>query len=211
MSVVVNTHAYTYLRSSNHVDWSLVALENLEYLAQETCSEEHAATLDFDGCNIVLCCHSLDLATYDYVVDDGTVCLRIHGVLQANWNTCILGWLNTGRVENLGSEVSQLCCLLEVQLAYCLCVLYDTRVVVVHTIDIGPDLNLVSWESCTYERSCVVATTTLEIIYLAVSVAADEALGDVNLITFVLLHDGTQFLLDVLWVWFCILISTHKV
>ena len=75
-------------------------------------------------------------------------------------------WLNTGRVENLGTEVSQLCSLLEVQLAYCLSVLYDTRVAVVHYVDIGPDLNFVSWESCTDKRCGVVATATLQIVNL---------------------------------------------
>ena len=114
-------------------------------------------------------------------------------------------------MENLGTEVSQLGSLLEVQLANCLSVLYDTRVVVVHTVDVGPDLNLVCWQGCTDKRSGVVATTTLQVVDLAVSVAADEALGDIDLVVLVLLHDGSQLLLDILWVWLCVLVCAHKV
>ena len=41
--------------------------------------------------------------------------------------------------------------------------------------------------------------------------ASRENLGDVDLIALVLLHDGRELLLDILWVWLCILVGAHKV
>ena len=39
---IVNTHRYAHLTRGNHVDRSLITLEYLEHLTQETCGEEHS-------------------------------------------------------------------------------------------------------------------------------------------------------------------------
>ena len=94
---------------------------------------------------------------------------------------------------------------------YCFCVVNDAWIVVVHTINVGPNLYLVSRESSTDERGCIVAATTLQVVYFAVSIAADESLCDIYLLALVLLHDVSEFLLDVLWVGFSVLVCAHEV
>ena len=67
-----------------------------------------------------------------------------------------------------------------------------------HSVDIGPDLDFLGRKSGTDERSCEVASATQKIVHLAISVAADKALSNVNLVALVLLHDGAKLLLDIL-------------
>lgn len=75
---------------------------------------------------------------------------------------------------------------------------YYARVIVMHSVDVGPYLYFLSVYSGTYERCCVVAAAPLQIVYLAVGVAADEALSDVNLLSFVLPEYVVELLFDVL-------------
>lgn len=100
-------------------------------------------------------------------------------------------------MQNFGAEVSQLCSLFELQLVDGLRLVYHTRVVVVHTVDVGPDLDFLSVQCSTDERSGVVRTAALQVVYLAVGIAADESLRDIHLLALVLLHDGSQLFLDV--------------
>ena len=114
-------------------------------------------------------------------------------------------------MQNLCSEVSQLGSLLEVQLVNGLGAINHAWVVVVHTVDIGPNLNLIGSDSSSDERSGIVATSTLQVVDLAVSIAADETLSEINLCSLVLLHKSSKFLLDVNRIGLGILIGTHKV
>ena len=93
----------------------------------------------------------------------------------------------------------------------CLCLLYDAWVVVVHTVDICPDLDFISKHSCTDERSGIVRTTTLKVVNLTVSVAAYKALGDVYLIALVRLKYLCKILLDEWSVRFSVFVCTHEV
>ena len=208
---VVDTHRNAHLACCNHVDGSLIALEYLEHLAQEACGKEHAARLDLDGCNVVLGGYGLDFTLKQNVVDNCAFGLRVQCVLKANWDACKLGWLNTCRMQNLGTKIGKLGSLLEVELANGLGLIHNTWVVVVHSVDVGPNLNLLSWQSCTNKLCCKVATATQQIVYLAIGVAADKALCDVYLIALVLLHNGRQLLLDILRVGLGILVCAHKV
>ena len=61
-------------------------------------------------------------------------------------------------------------------------------VVVVHAIDVGPDLDLLSPDGGAYERSGIVGTSTLEVVYIPCGVAADKALGDVEVGLLLLQH-----------------------
>ena len=84
-------------------------------------------------------------------------------------------------------------------------------VVVVHTIDVGPNLNLRRIDGRTDERCRVVRTATLQVVHFAIGVAADEALCDIDVATLVLLQLHAQFLADVLEVRLAVLVGTHKV
>ena len=57
---------------------------------------------------------------------------------------------------------------------------HNTRVVVVHAVDIRPNLDFGSVDGSTNQRSGIVAAATLQIVYLAIGVAADETLRDIN-------------------------------
>ena len=114
-------------------------------------------------------------------------------------------------MQNLGTEVSQLGSFLELQLVDRLRLVDHTRVVVVHTVDVGPNLDFLSVQGSTDERSGVVGTAALQVVDLAIGIAADEALGDVHLLAFVLLHDGSQLLLDIDGIGFGIFVGTHEV
>ena len=61
MGRVIDTHRDTHLRGTDHIDTRLIAFEDLEYLTQEACSQQHAARLDLDGGDIILSGDSLDL------------------------------------------------------------------------------------------------------------------------------------------------------
>ena len=71
------------------------------------------------------------------------------------------GGLDAGRVKDLRSEVRQLGGFLEVEATYGSRSIDDTGVVVVHAIDIRPDLDLVDLEGGADERGGIVATPAL--------------------------------------------------
>ena len=159
----------------------MVALENLEHLAQETMSQEHTARLDFDGGDVFLGGNGLDSARVGLIVDGCARGVGLHGIEQLDGDIGKLCRLNASGMENLGSEVAQLGSLLEVEMTYGSGLVYDAGVVVVHTVDVGPNLYLTSTNSSSDERSGVIAASALQVIDLAIDVAADEALGDVYL------------------------------
>ena len=211
MSVVVDADRHTHFAGSNHVDRCLIAFEDFKDLTQETCCQKHSTRLNLNGNDIVFCCNSLDLSAYQNIVDDGSFSIGFHRVLQSYRNTCVFCRLNTCRMQNLGTKISQLSSFLEVQLANGLSLFHYTRVVVVHAVNVSPNLNFLSVDGSTDKRSRIVATTTLQIIHLAIGIAADETLCQVDLVAFVLLHESIQFLLDILWIGFCILVRSHKI
>ena len=66
-----------------------------------------------------------------------------------------------------------------------------------HAVNVGPYLDFLCGEGSTYERSRKVATTTKQIVHFSVGVTADKSLRDIHLIALVLLHYGSELLLDV--------------
>ena len=149
MTLVVDTHGNTHLRRAHHINGCLIALEDFEHFAQETGSQEHAAALDLNGCDIVLGCNRLNLTKLSLVADSGAFGVRVHCVEKSHGNTCKLGRLNASGVENLGTEICQLGSFLEVELVNRIGLVNNTRVVVVHTVDICPYLYLVCINGCT--------------------------------------------------------------
>ena len=187
MAVVVNGHWNADLTGGNHIDRCLIALEYLEDFAEEAAGPKHTARLNLYCRDVVLGCNCLNLSTNENIIDDCSLSLRVHGVLQADRNPGIFGRLNACRMKYLSAKVSKFWSLLEVQLAHCLGLVDDTWVVVVHSVNVGPYLNLVCVDSCSDKRCCVVRPTTLKVVYLTVSVSADKALGNVYLIAFVII------------------------
>ena len=84
-------------------------------------------------------------------------------------------------MEYLGSKVCQLGCLLKVKVAYGLGLVNYTGIVVVHAVNIGPDLNLIGLDGGTQDGCGVVAASALQVVDVSLIVAADKALGDIDL------------------------------
>ena len=211
MSGIVDTHRDAHLRCADHINWCLVALENFKYLAQEARRQKHSRRLDFDGDDIVLGSDGLDLAVFSGVADGGSLGIGVHRVQQAYGDTSILRRLHTGGVQDLGTEVSQFGGFLEMQLMNGLRVIYYTRVVVVHTVDIGPDLNLLSTDSGTHKRSRIVGTAALKVVDLTIGVTTDESLGNKHLCTLILLEDGIQLFPDVHRIGLRVFVGAHEI
>ena len=114
MVAVVYRHADAHLTRADHIDTGLVCLEYLEDLTEETISEEHSAAVYLDADVAIASCNCLNDTTLEVVIDDSTRSLRVHRVLQSNWNTCELSRLNAGRMQYLRAKVSKLSSLFEV-------------------------------------------------------------------------------------------------
>ena len=100
-------------------------------------------------------------------------------------------------MQNLCTEICQLSSLLEVELVNGLRLVDHTWVVIMHTVDVRPDLNLLGIDGSTNQRSGIVRATTLQIVNLTVSIAADKALRNVHLQTLILLHNGSQLFFNI--------------
>ena len=186
-------------------------LEEFEHLAQESVGEQHAAALNLDAGDVVLGGHGLDFPVFEVVVDDGAWCRGIHRVEQAYGHSGELGRLDTCGMEYLGTEVGQLGCLLEVQLAHGLGVVHDAGVVVVHAVDVGPYLDFLGLQGGAQEAGGVVGPSAQQVVNLAVGVAADEALCDIERVVGIVLEYRGYARLDVVEVRFGILVRAHDV
>ena len=88
---------------------------------------------------------------------------------------------------------------------------YHARVVVVHAVDVCPYLDFLGVDGSAHERGGVVRTTTVQVVDLTVSIAADEALGDIYLSPLIVSEQSVQLLTDVGGVWLRVLVSAHEV
>ena len=88
-------------------------------------------------------------------------------------------------MQDLGPEVGQFGSFFEMQVANRRCLFNDTRIVVVHTVDVCPYLNFFCADSRTDQRGAVVAAATLQVVDLAVGISADVALCDEEVCVFV--------------------------
>ena len=145
------------------------------------------------------------------VADGCTLSIGIHGVQQTDGNSCVFSRLYTGGVKDLGTEIGKLSSLLEMQLMDRGGLVNHTRVIVMHAVDVCPYLNLLSIQRGTDQRGGIVAATTLQVVHLTIGVTADEALGDIYLLSLVLLHDGGELLTDIDGVWLRVLVGTHEI
>lgn len=121
-----------------------------------------------------------------------------------------LGGLDTGGVKDLRSEICQLGGFLEVEATYGSRSIDDTGVVVVHAIDIRPDLDLVDLKGGTDERGGIVATPALQVVDIAEGIATDVALRDEELRALgCSLDELREMGLDIVFVGLSLLIGTH--
>ena len=79
-----------------------------------------------------------------------------------------------------------------------------------HTVDICPNLDFRSVYCGSNQRSSIVTTTTLQIVYLTVSIAADETLCNVDFCIRIEIELCAQFILNIYRIRFCVLVSTHE-
>ena len=118
---------------------------------------------------------------------------RFHGVQQTYRNVGIFSRLDTSRVQNLCTEVGQFSCFFKVKLTYRRSLVYYARVIVVHTVDVCPDLDFRSIDGSSNQRSRIVTSSTLQVVDFTVCVAADESLSDIDFITRVCFQLCRQF------------------
>ena len=171
--------------------------------------QQHPAGFNFDGSDIIFSSYRLDFALLRIVRDQCTRSFRIHGVEQTYRDIGVLGRLNTSGMQDFCAEVCQLRRFLKMKMTYGSRLVYNTRIIVVHTINVSPNLNFGSIDSRTDQRSGIVAATTLQIIYLTVCITADVTLRDVDIGIGMQLKLNLKFLLDIYRIGFGILISTH--
>ena len=95
------------------------------------------------------------------------------------------------------------------KLTYRRSLVYHARVVVVHTVDVCPDLDFRSIDGCSNQRSRIVTSSTLQVVDFTVCVAADESLSDIDFITRVCFQLCRQFFADISQVRFAVLVSAH--
>ena len=89
-------------------------------------------------------------------------------------------------------------------------VIHKAGVVVVHAVDVGPDLDFIRLDSGTNQRSGIITATPLQVINFAISVAADKALRDVDSCIGLLFQLFIQLFADISRIRLCILIGAHE-
>ena len=142
-------------------------------------SQEHPGTLDFDDGDMVLGGYGFDGAIVGLVVNERAGGRRLHGIEETYGDVGIFGRLNAGGVQDFGSEVGQFGRLFKVQMPYGLRIFHHARVVVVHPVDIGPDLDFLRADGGSHQGGGVVAAAPLEVVHLVMGIAADVALGNI--------------------------------
>ena len=114
-------------------------------------------------------------------------------------------------MEDLGAEVGQLGRLVEIEAMDGRGTLDDTWVIVVHAIDVGPDLHFGGADGGPDERGSVVAAAALQVVDFTVGIATDITLGDEELFVGILIEEIEEILLDKEGVRLGILIGAHEV
>ncbi len=174
--LIVDCQRHTYLGSGDHVNCRLMFLEYLKHLLEESVRKQHPARFDLDCSDVVLCSDSLDISSPQHIVDQRSRSVRLHGVKQPYRNIVKFCGLNTCGMQNLGTEISQLGSLFEMEVSHRARTLYKTRIIIVHSVYICPYLYLLSLYRRTDKRCCIIAASAFKIIDLSVVVKTDETL-----------------------------------
>ena len=130
-----------------------------------------------------------------YMVVPGA--FRLHGVEQSYRNICKFGRLHTCRVKDFRTEICQLGSLLEMKAhLQGLCPLRNGGRCCAFRL-CRSDLYLLCIESRTEQGCGVVASATLEVVDLAIHIAADESLCQIDFMVGIGCNDSVSLLLDV--------------
>ena len=156
-----------------------MVLERFKDLVQKAVGKQHASALYLYGRDAVLGCHGLYGAVRRSVEYQCAGSLRFEGVEQAHGYVVQLGRQHAGRMQNLGAEICQLGGLFKMERAHRRRALYKAGVVIVHTVDIGPNLDLLGVQHSPYYRGGIVAAATTQIVDSAGGIAAYVSLRDI--------------------------------
>lgn len=104
--------------------------------------------------------------------------LGVHRVLKQHGYPVILAGLNRSRVQDFRAEIGQLGRLVETHRPDRTGVVYETGVVVVHAVDVGPYLYLGRLDGRSHQRRAVIAPPSAEIVDPALRVGTNETLSD---------------------------------
>ena len=161
--------------------------------------------------NIVLCCYCLNTAFLSTIRDKRSRRLRIERVQQADRNIIFPGRHNTRRMQNFRTEMRQLRRLVKVQLPDRRRIANISRVVVMQPVYIRPNLNFLSINSSTDNRSRVIASSTFQIIDFAKSILANEPLGNEQICIRMLLEQCLQLRLYIIGIRGNIFRNPHEI
>ena len=92
----------------------------------------------------------------------------------------VLTGLDRGRVQNFRPEIGQFGCLAETHRANGVGVVDKTRVVIMHAVDVGPNLHLSCVDGSAHQGCTVIAAAASEVVDLAAIIRADKSLRDVK-------------------------------
>ena len=134
----------------------MIAFEYLKDFAEETVSEKHSAGLDLDCGDVVLGCDGLDGARVEIVVDRGSRGVRFHSIEKPYRNVGVFCRKNAGRMKDLCSEITELGGLVKVEVAHRRSAFDHARVIVVHTVNVCPNLDFACLYGCSYQGCSVV-------------------------------------------------------
>ena len=112
-------------------------------------------------------------------------------------------------MQDFRTEVCEFGSFFEVEFFDRGCVFDESWVVVVHTVDVGPNLDFFGGNSGTDKRGGVVAAAALEVVDFAVSVTADVTLSDVKVGFGVLVEQVVKSLTDVVVVGLAVFVGFH--
>ena len=110
-----------------------------------------------------------------------------------------------------GAEIRELRRFLEVQVPHGLRILDHAGVVVVHAVDVGPDLDFLRLQGRANQGSRIVGAAALEVVHLVVRVPADEALRQEQLRLGILIDEFRQMLADEIAVRFSLDVGPHEI
>src|SRR6185312_1112526 len=128
------------LGGGDHIYRGTVFFEHLEYFAQESVSQEHAAAADIDRDDPVLGCDGLDAYGTGGLSDERAFRRGLHGVQQPDGHFVELRRPDARGVKDLRPEISELRGLFKTELIDGEGLFDDTGVIVVHPVDVGPYL-----------------------------------------------------------------------
>ena len=211
MGGIVNAHGNADFRSGNHVDARVERVEYVENLAHEPRGEQHSRRDYPYGCDAVFCGYGFNLAAFHLVVYNRAFCRRVKGVEKPYGYSCELCGKNAGGVEYLRPEICEFRSLLKVELVNGFCSLNKARVVVVHSVYVGPYLYFLRLDCRANQRSGVVRASALQVVNVPLRVAADEPLRYIYIVSRLLLEDFGKAFGYLQLVGFLVLVYAHEV